>query len=190
MTRLSLLLLSCCAAAAVATASTPFSTQMVGNVANTDNDGGAGTVTGARLPDAERVVVRKGERRMYLMNGGEVLRSYRVALGLVPAGSKERSGDYRTPEGSYRLTRRNTHSDFFLAIQVSYPNADDLQRARRNRWNPGGSIMVHGLPNNLRHAPDYYANQDWTDGCIALSNADMVEFWLLTHDDMPIDITP
>jgi len=190
MTRLSLLLLSCCAAAAVATASTPFSAQMVGNVASTDNDGGAGTVYGARLPDAERVVVRKGERRMYLMNGGEVLRSYRVALGLVPAGSKERSGDYRTPEGSYRLTRRNTHSDFFLAIQVSYPNADDLQRARRNRWNPGGSIMVHGLPNTLKHAPDYYANQDWTDGCIALSNADMVEFWLLTHDNMPIDITP
>ncbi len=176
----------CCAVATLAGASTPFSAQIVSN----DGDGGARTVAGAQLPEAERVVVRKGERRMYLLNGSEVLRSYRVALGLMPAGSKERSGDYRTPEGRYRLTRRNTHSDFFLAIQVSYPNEDDLQRARRNRWNPGGSIMVHGLPNTLKHAPDYYANQDWTDGCIALSNADMVEFWLLTHDNMPIDITP
>jgi len=127
---------------------------------------------------------------MYLLRQGAVLRSYRVALGLMPEGSKERAGDYRTPEGSYRLTRRNTHSDYFLAIQVSYPNAVDERHARARRWNPGGSIMVHGLPNNLRHAPDYYANQDWTDGCIALANADMVEFWLLTHDNMPIDIMP
>jgi len=185
MQRLGLALVIGCAAA-VAGAATPFSSQIVGN----DSDGGGRVAVNASLPEAERVVVRKGERRLYLLSGGEVLRSYRIALGLEPAGSKERSGDYRTPEVRYRLTRRNTHSDFFLAIQVSYPNADDLQRARRNRWNPGGSIMVHGLPNNLRHAPDYYANQDWTDGCIALSNADMVEFWLLTHDNMPIDITP
>jgi murein L,D-transpeptidase YafK len=185
MQRLGLALVVWCAAA-LAAAATPFSSEIV----SSDNDGGVRAVISAPLPEAERVVVRKGERRMYLLNGGAVLRSYRIALGLVPAGSKERSGDYRTPEGRYKLTRRNTHSDFFLAIQVSYPNADDLQRARRNRWNPGGSIMVHGLPNNLRHAPDYYANQDWTDGCIALSNADMVEFWLLTHDNMPIDITP
>jgi murein L,D-transpeptidase YafK len=159
-------------------------------IVSTDTDSGARSLSAAQLPQADRVVVRKGERRMYLLNGSAVLRSYRVALGLMPAGSKERSGDYRTPEGNYYLTRRNTHSEFFLAIQVSYPNQADMQRARRNRWDPGGSIMVHGLPNSLHHAPDYYANQDWTDGCIALSNADMVEFWLFTHDNMPIDITP
>jgi murein L,D-transpeptidase YafK len=159
-------------------------------IVSSDPDSGARSLSAAQLPQADRVVVRKGERRMYLLNGSAVLRSYRVALGLMPAGSKERSGDYRTPEGNYHLTRRNTHSEFFLAIQVSYPNEADIQRARRNRWNPGGSIMVHGLPNSLHHAPDYYANQDWTDGCIALSNADMVEFWLFTHDNTPIDITP
>jgi len=108
----------------------------------------------------------------------------------VPEGNKERAGDFRTPEGSYRLTRRNAHSDYFLSIQVSYPNETDLQRARRNRWLPGGSIMVHGLPNTLKHPPDYYAAADWTDGCIALSNSDMVEFWLLSHDNMPIEIMP
>jgi murein L,D-transpeptidase YafK len=142
------------------------------------------------LPVADRAVVRKSERRLYLLSQGRVLRSYRVALGLVPAGDKERAGDFRTPEGSYRLTRRNAHSDYFLSIQVSYPNEADLQRARRNRWLPGGSIMVHGLPNTLKHAPDYYATADWTDGCIALSNSDMVEFWLLSQDNMPIEIMP
>jgi murein L,D-transpeptidase YafK len=144
----------------------------------------------AELPLADRAVVRKSERRLYLMKGDNVLRSYRIALGLQPAGSKERSGDFRTPEGEYQLTRRNAHSDYFLSIQVSYPNAADLDRARRNRWPVGGSIMVHGLPNSLRHSPDYYATADWTDGCIALSNADMVEFWLLSRDNMPIDIMP
>jgi murein L,D-transpeptidase YafK len=144
----------------------------------------------AELPSADHAVVRKSERRLYLMNGERVVRSYRVALGLMPAGSKERAGDFRTPEGVYQLTRRNSHSDFFLSIQVSYPNATDIERARRNRWQAGGSIMVHGWPNSLRHPPDYYATADWTDGCIALSNADMVEFWLLSHDNMPIQIMP
>jgi murein L,D-transpeptidase YafK len=161
------------------------------SVAAGDGGDGGGRAGGtAELPSADHAVVRKSERRMYLMKGDNVVRSYRVALGLQPAGSKERSGDFRTPEGEYLLTRRNAHSDYFLSIQVSYPNAADLERARRNRWQVGGSIMVHGLPNYLRHSPDYYARADWTDGCIALSNADMVEFWLLSHDNMPIQIVP
>jgi murein L,D-transpeptidase YafK len=143
-----------------------------------------------QLPMADRAVLHKAERRLYLYKDGAVLRSYRAALGLQPDGTKQRSGDFRTPEGVYRLTRRNTHSDYFLSIQVSYPNAEDLQRARRNGWEVGGSIMVHGLPNVLHHAPEYYAHADWTDGCIALSNSDMVEFWLLTPDNMTIEITP
>ncbi len=153
-------------------------------------EGGARVAEPAPLPMADRAVLHKSERRLYLMKNGAVLRSYRAALGLEPQGTKQRSGDFKTPEGIYQLTRRNTHSDFFLSIQVSYPNAEDLQRARRNRWEVGGSIMVHGLPNNLRHPASYYARTDWTDGCIALSNADMVEFWLLSPDNMTIEITP
>jgi murein L,D-transpeptidase YafK len=144
----------------------------------------------ATMPIADQVLVRKSERRLYLMRHGEVLRSYRVALGLRPDGPKERSGDFRTPEGRYQLTRRNSRSDYFLSIQVSYPNAQDLRRARRDHVNPGGSIMVHGLPNLQRHPPDYYAAADWTDGCIAMSNSDMVELWLMVQDNTPIDILP
>jgi murein L,D-transpeptidase YafK len=144
----------------------------------------------ATVPIADEVVVRKSERRLYLMRHGEVLRSFRVALGLIPEGAKERAGDFRTPEGRYQLTRRNSHSDYFLSIQVSYPNAEDLRRARRDHVNAGGSIMVHGLPNYQRHPPDYYAAADWTDGCIAMSNADMVELWLMVQDNTPIEILP
>jgi len=142
------------------------------------------------MPVATRVVVRKGERRMDLMRGSEVLRSYKIALGLQPAGPKERAGDFRTPEGRYYLTRRNARSDYFLSIQVSYPSDTDLKKAKKGGWDPGGSIMIHGLPNRLRHDPAYYLARDWTDGCIAVSNSDMVEIWLLTQNEIPIDIFP
>jgi murein L,D-transpeptidase YafK len=141
-------------------------------------------------PVADRVLVHKAERRLYLMRGNDVLRAYKVSLGLNPGGAKERAGDFRTPEGNYRLTRRNSRSDFFLSIQVSYPNDQDTRHARRNGWQPGGAIMIHGMPNDPRHTPDYYATQDWTDGCIAVSNADMVEIWMMTSDNVPIDIQP
>jgi murein L,D-transpeptidase YafK len=139
---------------------------------------------------ADRVLVRKSERRLYLMHGETVLRSYRVALGLNPVGPKEQEGDSRTPEGHYLLTRRNPRSEYFLSIQVSYPNDRDMQRARRNRLSPGGSVMIHGLPNELRREPTYYEKRDWTDGCIAVSDSDMLEIWLMTPPDTPIDILP
>jgi murein L,D-transpeptidase YafK len=149
----------------------------------------AGSAPSSQLPTASRVVVFKSQRRMDLMRGEEVLRSYKVSLGLMPEGHKERVGDFRTPEGRYALVRRNARSDFFLSIQVSYPNERDMKRAKANGWDPGGSIMIHGLPNRLRRDPGYY-ERDWTDGCIAVSNADMVEIWLLTNNNTPIDILP
>jgi murein L,D-transpeptidase YafK len=142
------------------------------------------------LPAVDHVVVRKADRKLLLMRGSTVVRTYKIALGLNPVGTKRRSGDFRTPEGSYRLVRRNPRSDFFLSMQVSYPNHADLKLARRNHWDSGGSIMIHGLPNQLKHDPSYYENVDWTDGCIAVSNSDMLEIWLLTPDNAPIEILP
>ena len=142
------------------------------------------------LPTVDHLVVHKTERRLLLLHGDTVVRSYKIALGLNPVGTKERAGDFRTPEGHYYLSRRNPRSDYFLSIQVSYPNETDMKRAHKNHWDAGGSIMIHGLPNQLKHEPKYYEISDWTDGCIALSNADMVEVWLLTPDNAPIDILP
>lgn len=142
------------------------------------------------LSTADHVVVHKAERKLFLYSGDRLLGEYKVRLGLNPKGQKEREHDFRTPEGRYYLSRRNTHSDYFLAIQVSYPNKEDEQRARRQGVPPGGLIMIHGLPNSPRYPADYYSSSDWTDGCIALSNSDMVEVWLRTEDNIPIDIYP
>jgi murein L,D-transpeptidase YafK len=142
------------------------------------------------LAIADRVLVKKSERRMYLLRAERVIASYRISLGLNPDGPKEREGDFRTPEGEYRLGRRNSHSDYFLSIQVTYPNDRDAERARARGWRTGGSIMIHGLPNTRRHPSSHYQSFDWTDGCIALSNADMIDMWLLTTGDIPIAIEP
>lgn len=144
---------------------------------------------GGLLP-ADRVIVYKSERRMELVRNGQTIASYRVSLGLSPNGDKQREGDFRTPEGTYRLTRRNARSEFFLSVQVSYPEPDDVALARRNGWSPGGQIMVHGLPNIPKFPRTRYLDSDWTDGCIALSNEDMLDFWLLTGADIPIEIRP
>lgn len=144
----------------------------------------------AEFLTANHVVVHKAERRLYLYHDDKLVGEYKVKLGLSPKGTKERERDFRTPEGRYYLARRNTRSDYFLSIQVSYPNKQDQLRARKNHWAPGGSIMIHGLPNVPKHPASYYATSDWTDGCIALSNSDMVEVWLRTQDNIPIDIYP
>jgi murein L,D-transpeptidase YafK len=139
---------------------------------------------------ADAVLVVKSERRLYLLHNGQPFKSYRIALGLNPNGQKEREGDFRTPEGRYRLDARNSASDFFLSIHLSYPSEDEIKHARRKRWSPGGAIMIHGLPNVPRKAAEYYRTADWTDGCIALANDDMLEVWLLTRDSTPIEIRP
>lgn len=142
------------------------------------------------VPTADKILVVKSERRLYLYRGPDVLRAYRVSLGLSPKGHKEREGDFRTPEGLYRLTRRNSRSAFFLSIQISYPAPGDIARARANGYQPGGAIMIHGLPNNPTHPEPYYAAADWTNGCIALANADMLELWSLVDRRAIIEIKP
>lgn len=142
------------------------------------------------LSPVERIVVRKAARRMDLYRHGRVVRSYKIALGLRPTGHKEQEGDYRTPEGRYTLERRNPQSDYFLSIQISYPSAADIAHAQKLHVNPGNAIMIHGLPNAPSKSLNYYSRVDWTDGCIAVSNSDMVEIWLMTTPGTPIEILP
>jgi lipoprotein-anchoring transpeptidase ErfK/SrfK len=139
---------------------------------------------------ADKVLVDKSDRKLYLLRNDRVVAEYPVKLGLNPYGHKQQEGDFRTPEGKYTLTRRNPRSEFFLAIQVSYPNKEDAAWAKENGWKPGGLIMIHGQPNVPKRSPEFYANRDWTDGCIALSNADMVDVWLRTSVGLPIEIRP
>jgi hypothetical protein len=149
---------------------------------------GAGSTGGFEM--AEKVLVIKSERKLYLLRRGRVIKEYPIKLGLNPFGHKQREGDFRTPEGKYELVARNPRSEFFLSIKISYPNREDAAVAGEAGFPPGGLIMIHGQPNVPKKSPEHYATRDWTDGCIALSNSDMVDVWMRTTVGIPIEIRP
>ena len=148
------------------------------------------SLAAAEFDIADRVLVSKSERKLYLFKADKILRDFDVVLGLSPIGHKQKEGDFKTPEGVYTLDTRNPHSDFFLSIKISYPNPNDTRRARMRGEAPGGQIMIHGQPNEPRYEPNYYAKNDWTNGCIAVSDSAMVDIWLMTVDNTPIEIVP
>jgi murein L,D-transpeptidase YafK len=148
------------------------------------------TASAADFPLADKVLVEKGKRQLHLLKNGVPFRTFKIALGLAPEGDKEREGDQKTPEGIYLLDARNPESDYFLSIHISYPNAADRAEARKLGVNPGSAIMIHGQPNNPTFSQAFYAREDWTNGCIAVSNSDMIDIWLMTPDSVPIEIVP
>ena len=149
-----------------------------------------GLIQAAELPIADEVIIDKSDRELYLLNDGEIFRTFKIALGIVPEGDKKAEGDFKTPEGRYLLDMRNPNSDYFLSIHISYPNAADRQEARSDGVSPGGAIMIHGQPNEPSRSETYYRTQDWTNGCIAISNSDMIDLWLMVGDNTPIEIRP
>jgi len=138
---------------------------------------------------ADKVVVMKNEKRLVLLRNGEVLKSYRISVGRNP-GQKVRQGDNRTPEGTYVIDWRNPESRFHKALHISYPNWCDRENARRSGAPPGGEVMIHGLPRDFEDLGESHAVRNWTKGCIALSNAEMDEIWLLVSDGTPVEIVP
>lgn len=149
-----------------------------------------GMARGGDFPIADLVVIEKAARKLHLVRDGEPFRTFRIALGIVPVGDKLQEGDFKTPEGRYTLDSRNPNSDYFLSIHISYPNASDRREASELGVDPGGAIMIHGQPNVPTRSETYYKTQDWTNGCIAVSNSDMIDIWLMTGEDTPIEIRP
>ncbi|MCC0038177.1 MAG: L,D-transpeptidase family protein [Brucellaceae bacterium] len=139
---------------------------------------------------ADLVRVDKSDRRLELLRKGTVLRSYRVALGNAPEGHKREEGDERTPEGRYVLDWRNPGSSFHKSIHISYPNAADRAAAKAAGRDPGGLIMIHGQPNGFGWWSWLLQLVDWTDGCIAVTDAEMDEIWTMVDNGTPIEITP
>jgi murein L,D-transpeptidase YafK len=139
---------------------------------------------------ADQVIAVKSQRTLTLLSHGKVLRTYSVALGGSPVGAKEQQGDHKTPEGHYIFGRRNAKSHFYKSIHVSYPNDRDKKRASQRGVSAGGDIMIHGLPNGFGWLGATHRAQDWTDGCVAVTNAEMDEIWQLVPDGTPIEIRP
>jgi murein L,D-transpeptidase YafK len=139
---------------------------------------------------ADLVVIDKAQRRLTLYQRGIAMRSYRVALGSQPVGPKERAGDGRTPEGSYVVDFRKPDSAFHRALHLSYPNAQDLARARVLGVAPGGDIMIHGIRNGLGWIGPLQRRLDWTRGCIAVTDTEIEQIWDAVPDGTTVEIRP
>lgn len=134
-------------------------------------------------PEVTRILVFKEDRKMYLMHGDKALKAYDIGLGFAPVGHKQREGDGRTPEGEYKIDRRNPNSKFHLSLGISYPNTADRAFAKRKGFDPGGDIFIHGRPPIYAKAPD-----DWTWGCIAVTNAEIQQIYAMVKNETPITI--
>lgn len=135
-------------------------------------------------PEVTSIQVFKGRREMYLLHETEVLRKFDFELGFAPEGHKAFEGDGRTPEGAYRIDRRNPNSAFYLSIGISYPNAQDRAAAAAMGRRPGGDIFIHGTPRDKRNS------DDWTAGCIAVTDREMEDIYAMVKDGTPIYIYP
>jgi len=134
------------------------------------------------------VLIDKSDRTLTLYSGGMAVRAYGgLQLGGDPTGAKRFEGDQRTPEGHYTIDYRNPRSAYHLSLHISYPSLADREIAAAYGRSPGGEIFIHGQPNTL---PSGREPGDWTDGCIALSNAEIEELWREVRDGTPIDIRP
>ena len=139
---------------------------------------------------ADKVLIEKIERRLTLLSKGEVIKTYKIALGGNPVGPKERQGDNKTPEGTYIIDSRNRDSGYHLSLHISYPNEKDKMRAKELGVSPGGDIMIHGIKNGLSWVGVSHAEVDWTKGCIAVTDEEMEEIYKLVPNGTIVEIRP
>jgi murein L,D-transpeptidase YafK len=138
----------------------------------------------------DRIIVEKSLKRLSVFRGGERIKTYRVALGRNPVGPKQEEGDMKTPEGTYKIDRRNAQSSFHLALHISYPSDEDNQRAAERGVSAGSDIMIHGIQNGRGWIGAFHRWKDWTAGCIALTDKEIEELWRVTPDGTSIEIRP
>ncbi len=121
---------------------------------------------------------------------GTPVRTFDVALGKNPVGAKVRRGDGKTPEGVYFIEGRNPQSKYHLSLRISYPAAKDRSRAAMRGVSAGGDIMIHGLPPAFSDVGALHRQQDWTEGCIAVTNEEIEEIWRAVPNGARILIKP
>jgi tetratricopeptide (TPR) repeat protein len=143
-----------------------------------------------RKGSADRILIEKNERRLMLISKGEVIKTYKIALGGDPIGPKEREGDNKTPEGTYVIDSRNRNSHYHRSLHISYPNERDKKRAREQGVSPGGNIMIHGIKKGFSWVGDAHTEVDWTRGCIAVTDEEIEEIGKLAPNGTIVEIRP
>jgi lipoprotein-anchoring transpeptidase ErfK/SrfK len=143
----------------------------------------------SRATSGSAIVVLKEKNALVLVTKGAAARTYDAEVGRNALGVKQHQGDRATPEGRYRIVAKKDHgrSRYYRALLLDYPNAADRARftaAQRRGEIPrgeriGGLIEIHGEGGR---------GQNWTEGCIALSNADIDDLYRRVDVGTPVTI--
>jgi murein L,D-transpeptidase YafK len=141
-----------------------------------------------RVPRVDRIVVEKSTRRLIAFERGRAVREMTVALGREPAGNKVRAGDDRTPEGVFPIVAHQPASGYYRALRLGYPSPAQARLARLQGVDPGGDIMIHGLPNGLGWLGAWHRTIDWTRGCVAVTDGEMDWLYQAVPDGTPVEI--
>lgn len=139
----------------------------------------------------DKIVVFKAKRTMYTYANGKLLHEFRFSLGKNgDKGNKVKAGDYRTPEGSYKIVRKKCDNRLYKSLMISYPDTADKARASKKGVNPGGYITIHGQPkwNADGRGDNFTLSRDWTEGCLAVPNLAMDKLWHAVANGVRIDI--
>lgn len=144
------------------------------------------------VPDSvvDYIVVQKADRVMSLWKNGRIIKTFPIlAYGANPYGTKTREGDEKTPEGTYFIDDKHPSLKFQKFLNISYPNEADKQHAREQGVRPGGNVGIHGDKGGVS---GFFQRLDknWTDGCIAMRNADIEEIYEMVAVGTPIMIKP
>jgi len=138
----------------------------------------------------DRILVVKKDRKMYLYKGGIIQQTIPISLGKNPVGHKQKKGDNRTPEGEFFIHRKLCSPKYYRSLCISYPRPSDKASAEARGVNPGGDITIHAQPkwNADGRGDSYTLSKNWTQGCVAVTNAAMKELWYAVREGVPITI--
>jgi murein L,D-transpeptidase YafK len=120
---------------------------------------------------ADKIVVYKSDHVLKLYYQGEIIASYSVSISKNGLDAKKKCGDHLTPEGQFRITKR-TWSAYHKGIDVGY----------------GCDVLIHGQ--KYGWVGKFHRWNDWTLGCIALTNPEIDELYDAVENGCPIEIMP
>ena len=143
------------------------------------------TIAESKNKGIKAIVVNKSEHLLVLYNNGVPLKTYSIGLGRNGYFDKLHAGDNSTPEGSYRIIKKNPQSRYHKALLINYPNDEDrtnYRRAKRKGLIPagtgiGGLIEIHGG-----------GKDSMTYGCVGMDNESIDDLFSLVDVGTPVTI--
>lgn len=149
----------------------------------------AATLTESRRSGSYAIIIEKIPGICHLYQGGKEKYAFEAEFGSNWLGDKVSSGDMATPEGRYAVTRKlsGRATRYHKALMINYPDKTDIQEFNeriRSGQLPidariGDMIEIHGEGGK---------GSNWTQGCVALRNADMDLLYKYASAGTPVTI--